>query len=424
MLVKKYLMDAPAVYAFIFAVLSCVFSVPAAGQAKPPQAKDARVGGDATRTRFVADLSKQVEFRVRTLPDPFRIIVDMGDVNFQMPAGLGARGRGLVTGFRFGNFAKGKSRIVIDTAGPVIVENAFIKPPEGGQPARLVIDMVKTTRAEFMARQTETQRAEEKATVRGGADEPEIANRSRTSRPVIVIDPGHGGVDPGTSSAQGVYEKNVVLAFCLELKKRLELTNKFEVYLTRDTDVFIPLSERVAVAQKKAAALLISLHADAIDAKHPLLGAKGPMVAQTVRGASIYTLGERASDAEAQASAARENLSDVLAGFEEKKKNTEEAVIIIDILQRAAKNQARDFSNMLVSHLSGKVLLNSKAQRFADFIVLRAPDVPSVLIELGYLSNPEDEKDLVSPEWRKTAADHMSAAIVKFFARAQGRLPF
>ncbi|MDZ4791750.1 MAG: N-acetylmuramoyl-L-alanine amidase [Hyphomicrobiales bacterium] len=406
---------------------------PVYAQAKPPLAKDARIGGDAMRTRFVADLSKEVEFKVRTLPDPYRVIVDLGDVNFQMPAGLGTQGRGLVTGFRFGNFAKGKSRIVIDTAQPIIVENAFVRPAEAGQPARLVIDIMRTTRADFMQKQAELSKQQpQKSEVATGWDsatrqEPSAsASRGgRVARPVIVIDPGHGGIDPGASSNQGIYEKAVVFAFCLELKKKLEETKKFDVFLTRESDVFVPLADRMAFAQKKGAALLISLHADAIDAKHPLLGAKGPQVAQEVRGASIYTLNQQASDAEAQASAARENLSDVLAGVDEQKGARDEVSnILVDLVQRATKNEAREFSNMLVSQLKGKTSLNPKPQRFANFTVLRAPDVPSVLIELGYMSNTEDEKQLISPVWRASVAEAMSIAILKFLGRAQSRLPF
>lgn len=407
---------------------------PAYGQDKPPLAKDARIGGDATRTRFVADLSKEVEFKVRTLPDPYRIIVDLGDVNFQMPTGLGAKGRGLVTGFRFGNFAKGKSRIVIDTAQPVIVENAFVRPAEAGQPARLVIDIMRTTRADFMKKQTEelskqqTQKPDAAVGWDAATRQEPAAPRARTggiARPVIVIDPGHGGIDPGASSTQGIFEKAVVFAFCLELKKKLEESKKFDVFMTRDSDVFVPLADRMAFAQKKGAALLISLHADAIDAKHPLLGAKGPQVAQEVRGASIYTLNQQASDAEAQASAVRENLSDVLAGVDQQKAARDEVSnILVDLVQRATKNEAREFSNMLVSQLKGKTSLNPKPQRFANFTVLRAPDVPSVLIELGYLSNIEDEKQLISPVWRASVAEAMSVAISTFLGRAQSRLPF
>ncbi len=414
----------------VIAAISGVVTHPALAQSNPPLAKDARIGGDISRTRFVADLSKEVEFKVRTLPDPYRIIVDMGDVNFQMPKGLGAKGRGLVTGFRFGNFAKGKSRIVIDTAQPVIVENAFVRPAEGAQPARLVIDMKRTTRADFMKRHAAALTAETSQGQAGpgwdkATEQEPGANGGGEDRPVIVIDPGHGGIDPGASSSQGIFEKAVVLALSVELKKRLEQTNRFKVFLTREGDVFVPLNERTAFAQKKGASLLISLHADAIDAKHPLLGAKGPQVAQEVRGASIYTLNQQASDDEAKASAARENLSDVLAGLDQQKEAKDEVSNILgDLVQRATKNEAREFSNLLVSQLRGKITLNPRPQRFANFIVLRAPDVPSVLIELGYLSNLEDEKQLLSPAWRSSVADLMSQAISSFFSSAQSRLPF
>lgn len=397
------------------------------------QARDARLGGDVARTRFVADLSKEVPFTVRTLPDPYRVIVDLADVNFQMPEGLGSKGRGLVSAFRFGNFAEGKSRIVIDVIEPVIVEKAFLRPPANGQPARLVLDMVKTTKADF-ANRYEEQLAAERKKKRNPADGWQTAAIQDPKSPVegrgpgkrvVVIDPGHGGIDPGTSGSQGILEKAVVFAFCVELKRQLEAAGRFRVLMTRETDIFIPLGERVNFARYQSGDLFISIHADAIDEKHPLLGASGPKIAQEVRGASIYTLSEKASDAEAQASAARENLSDIIAGLDERKGSGDEVSnILIDLVQRATKNESREFSNILVSHLQGNTLLNKKAQRFANFTVLRAPDVPSVLIELGYLSNREDEKQLISPEWRKKVAGAMVNAIASFFTQAQSRMPF
>ncbi len=415
-------------------------SVPKSADPATPQAKDARIGGDVARTRFVADLSKVVPFSVRVLPDPYRVIVDLADVNFQMPPGVGSKARGLVNAFRFGNFAEGKSRIVIDVVEPVAVEKAFVREAESGQPARLVIDMVRTTKEEFMKAyeaQLEAERAK-RASLGGRGwqtsivQDPNIVHDPKTvgdpktaGKPVIVIDPGHGGIDPGTQGSLGVLEKSVVFAFCLELKRQLEAVGRFRVLLTRETDIFIPLGERVSFARSQGGDLFISIHADAIDKNHPLLGAAGPRIAQEVRGASIYTLSEKASDAEAQASAARENLSDIIAGLDDRKTSGDEVSnILIDLVQRATKNESREFSNILVSHLRGITVMNSKAQRFANFTVLRAPDVPSVLIELGYLSNREDEKQLISPEWREKVAGAMVSAITSFFSQAQSRIPF
>jgi len=399
-----------------------------------PQANDARLGGDVARTRFVADLSKSVPFTVRILPEPYRVIVDLGDVNFQMPPGVGSKSRGLVSAFRFGNFAQGKSRIVIDVVEPVAVEKAFVREAENGQPARLVIEMVRTTRDEFMKaykKQLEAERAQQ-TSLAGRNWQTSIVQDPKTEgdpktpgKPVIIIDPGHGGIDPGTQGSTGALEKSVVFAFSLELKRQLEALGRFRVLLTRETDIFIPLGERVNFARYQGGNLFISIHADAIDKNHPLLGAAGQRIAQEVRGASIYTLSEKASDAEAQASAARENLSDIIAGLDSSKTSGDEVSnILIDLVQRATKNESREFSNILVSHLRGITTLNPKAQRFANFSVLRAPDVPSVLVELGYLSNLEDEKQLVSPEWREKVAGAMVSAINDFFSQAQSRIPF
>jgi N-acetylmuramoyl-L-alanine amidase len=388
-------------------------TAPKAGE---PQANDARLAGDSNRTRFIADISKDVQFTVRTLADPYRIIVDLDEVNLQMPEGLGGKGRGLVRAFRFGAFAAGKSRIVIDTTDPVLVEKAFIRPAGEKQPARLVVDMMRTTRAEFLkASQQQAATAQQKKSAGDAKPRAETAvastgwaaktaigdeksQPSHGGKPVVVIDPGHGGIDPGTRGASGMLEKAVVLAFCGELKQKLEASGRFNVIMTRETDDFIALNERVDLARARNAALLISIHADAIDANHPLLGAKGPEIAQTVRGATVYTLDQNASDAEAQASASRENRSDIMAGIEGRGDQDDESKKVLgDLLQRAAKNESREFANILVDHLSGKIELNLKPKRAANFTVLRAAEFPSVLLELGYLSNHEDERLLLPP---------------------------
>ena len=375
-------------------------------------ANDARVAGDRARTRFIADLSKKVDVNVFALGDPYRVIVDLPEVNFQMPPGLGTESRGLVSGYRFGLFAPGKSRIVIDVNGPFLVDKAFVLDQRPDQPARLVVDLVATDRATFQAKLRE---ASAKSTAADGAAPPAPAPAARPAdaKPVVILDPGHGGVDPGTSSASGVTEKEVVLAFAKTLKQKLEANGQYDVYLTRDDDHFLALRERVEFAQGKGANLFISIHADSF-----------PKQTADASGATVYTLSEQASDDEAKELAAKENFSDAIAGVALPSDSDEVvANILIDLAQRETQNRSLVFAKSIVGGMS-RADLHAKALKSAGFRVLKAPDVPSVLIELGFLSNPEDEKQLTSDDWRGTMADKVAAAVDSYFAKRIARMPF
>jgi N-acetylmuramoyl-L-alanine amidase len=206
------------------------------------------------------------------------------------------------------------------------------------------------------------------------------------------------------------------------LKAKLEATGRFKVLTTRDQDIFIPLSERVEKARAEQADLLISIHADALDTKHPLLGAK--MAAADVRGASIYTLSEEASDDQAKAIAARENKSDALAGLDLPGSPDDDlASILIDLMHRETKNLSVSFAKLLLTNLKGKIELTGRPHRFANFKVLKAQDVPSVLVELGYLSSGEDERALTSDEWRSKVADAIVESVKAFFAKHHVSVP-
>ncbi len=418
---------------FLIAVLAMTAApVHAAGKPKDDPsavAQDARLGGDLTRTRFVADLSAAVDFRAFVLSNPYRVIVDLPEVNFLMPSGVGSKGKGLVGAFRFGLFAPGKSRIVIDVVEPVLIDKAFVRAAENGQPARLVIDLVRTSPEEFEAQQQ--MQALRRSLAPGGFETnteklgmalPDAPARAgpevRKSKPVIVLDPGHGGVDPGATSIGGVYEKDIVFAFSQTLKAKLEATGRYRVVMTRETDIFVPLQDRVDLARKEHADILMSVHADAIDRKHHLA------LAGEIRGASIYTLSEEASDELAKLTAANENKADVLAGAEVAGVNDDDlASILIDLMHRETKNLSVSFARQLLSNLKGNVELTAKPHRFANFRVLKAQDVPSVLLELGYVSQKEDEKSLTSEEWRSKVADAIVRSISAFFAKRQVSVP-
>lgn len=397
----------------------------AAAQNNPAVARDARVGGDLKRTRFVADLSDAVEFRAFLLADPHRVIVDLPQVQFQMPPGVGGKGRGLISAFRYGLFARGKSRIVIDTVGPVVIDKAFVRPAENGQPARLVIDLIRASELEFeqqRQRQALLRTVEPATNYTGiGREESPPSSNDSSGKPIIVLDPGHGGPDPGTVTGAGVYEKNVVLNFCRELKADLEATGRFRVLMTRQEDIFLPLDTRVEFAKQVQANLMISVHADALDIKHPLVTKK---MINEVRGATVYTLSEEASDELAQIMAARENNSDVLAGVElPPSADASLASILIDLMHRETKNLSIAFAKELIQGLAKRTPLTKKPHRYADFRVLKAEDVPSVLLELGFLSNPDDETALTSKEWRSRVTRAITQSIGAFFKQRLVSVP-
>lgn len=396
--------------AVLLVTSACVVTSLAHAEAKAIIAQDARVAGDRERTRFIADLSKKVDVHVFALASPYRVIVDAPDVNFQMPEGVGKEKRGLITAYRYGLFAPGKSRIVIDVGGPFLIDKAFVLEPRDDQPARLVVDLVPTDEKTFQAKLKESRPPEQASAASMTLPEPPV--RAPDAKPVIVLDPGHGGIDPGTSSADGVTEKDVVLAFAKSLKAKLEATGRYEVYLTREDDTFLPLRERVEFAQKKGAGLFLSIHADYF-----------PQQTEKATGATVYTLSEQASDEEAKELATKENFSDALAGVALPSDSDEVvANILIDLAQRETQNRSSVFARSIVGELAGN--LHTRKLRSAGFRVLKAPDVPSVLLEIGFLSNPDDEKHLVSDAWRDRMGNSLVEAIDGYFAKRIARAPF
>ncbi len=385
--------------------------VPAVAETGPkgPVANDARVAGDHARTRFIADLSKKVEIRAFALDDPYRVIIDLPDVSFQMPAGLDKEPRGLIKAYRYGLFAPGKSRIVIDVNGPFLIDKVFVLDARDSQPARLVLDLVATDREKFLKALSANPAPTQVATVSVPAAE---TPPPPSGKPVVVIDPGHGGIDPGTTSSSGVTEKDVVLAFAKVLKAKLETDGHYEVQLTREDDTFLPLRDRVTLAQKRGASLFLSVHADSF-----------PDKPADAKGATVYTLSEQASDEEAKELATKENFSDALAGSElPGDKDEVVANILIDLAQRETQNRSLVFARSVVGEMRGS--LHSKALKSAGFRVLKAPDIPSVLLELGFLSNADDEKELTTDGWRQATAERVVKAIDGYFAKRLARNPY
>jgi N-acetylmuramoyl-L-alanine amidase len=364
---------------------------------------DARIVGDTSRTRFVADLSDSVDIGIFTLADPYRLVLDLPQVKFALPDGIGAKGRGMISAFRYGKISPGKSRIVLDVTGPVDVDKSFVLPPANDQPARLVIDVVPTTRKAFLA--TNRKYRDEQS-----AEALERRNRSLVPRSgegknslTIVIDPGHGGIDSGATGKTGALEKDVTLEFAKLLGARLEETGLYDVHYTREDDRFVALGERVGIARSLDADLFVSIHANSFSQP-------------SVRGTVIYTVSDAASDKMAAEIAASENQSDILAGIDIDENDSDGVMdILIDLTRRETRNFGVVFARNLVKELSSTTKMFKIPHQQAGFRVLEAPDVPSAMVELGYLSNSNDEKQLLSAEWREKTAESIVHAIAGYF---------
>lgn len=388
-------------------------SQPSVAAANFPIATAARLAGDGKQTRFILDLDQTVSFRATTLADPYRVVVDVPQVSFQLAPGSGA-GRGLVKAFRYGLVMPGGSRIVFDLTGPAKITNSYVLEAANGQPARLVLELEEVDRAAFVPTPAPENRHELRPTIAAAPPAtipaaPDSAQQKPGApvdgRPVVVIDPGHGGIDNGTQSS-GESEKNLVLAFGLALRDRLEKAGKYRVVMTRDDDTFIPLNDRSKVARNLNAALFVSIHADAL-----------PKAEGDAQGATIYTLSDKASDAEAQRLADAENRADAIAGFNLAEEPTDVADILIDLTQRETRTFSNRFAHLLMGEMKATVRMHKHPLKSAGFRVLKAPDVPSVLVEIGYVSNKGDLEHLVSEGWRSRAVGSMAQAIDTFLAK-------
>jgi N-acetylmuramoyl-L-alanine amidase len=412
--------------------LICLFLSVTGSFAAEPVATGARVSGDTSRTRFVADVTEAVSYSVYVLPDPFRVIIDLPNVKFNLPPGIGRKTQGLIAEYRYGSMEEGHARIVLDTSGPVLIEKSYIVKPTAGQPARVIVDLISTDRKTF----EKTYASDEEKTKRPVADaepqpfkelgtlpEPSApaprskpitglpkdskqaeAPRESGRRRVVVIDPGHGGIDPGAISVRDekIREKDVVLEFGLALRDALKATGKFDVVMTRDNDRFITLKDRVRIARQHQGDLFVAIHADTV---------RG----QSARGATVYTLSEKASDAEAQALADKENRADIINGVDLGAESEEVNDILFDLVRRETKNHSLYFAKRTVAELKSVTQMTGRPARSAGFLVLRAPDVPSILLEIGYLSSKADVALLTSKKWQQKTVQALTRAVEKYF---------
>lgn len=378
-----------------------------------------RLGDHGGFVRVVFDLSGSVPFSLFTLPDPYRVVIDLPEMEWAFREQGVMGGNGLIQAVRYGLFQPGNSRVVLDLGRPAAVRKAFLLPPGDGTGWRFVLDLSEVPAAEFLRAAGPTNRIgspdwdAHAARIQQASPVQEAAARvpsdPRTTpnlKPVIVLDPGHGGVDPGAIGVSGVYEKNITLSAAREFRSLLEGTGRYTVHLTRDRDVFLRLRERIAVARRHNADLFVSIHADSV--KNP-----------KVRGLSVYTLSEKASDGEAHALAEAENKADIIAGIDLSHESVEVTNILIDLAQRETMNLSARMAQKVVAELQRETTLLPRSHRFAGFAVLKAPDVPSVLVELGYLSNKDEERLLRQADYRNKLGRAFVRAVDQYFEARQ-----
>jgi len=386
--------------AFILSSLAlAVANSPARPPGDLPVATDARLEVQGENVRLTMALSRPVSANATVMAGPDRVIVELPSVNFQVDAKQGRKSAGFVSGFRYGLFMADRARIILDLAQPAAVASVTVKPVRGGF-GELVVELKRVSREEFAALARETAAKTQLPSI------PVERKAEGDSRRIVVIDPGHGGIDPGTQVA-AIAEKAVVLAFGLKLKEQLEAQGRYRVIMTRSDDTFISLNDRVRIARGVEANLFISIHADSL------------AQAQDVRGATIYTGSERASDAEAARLAAKENQADAVAGLDSSEDVQDVAGILMDLAKRETRSFSTIFARNLVERLGGSVKMHKVPLRSAGFRVLTAPDVPSVLIELGYMSSPKDAELLNSEGWRTQASAAVQQAVDQYFERLQ-----
>lgn len=372
-----------AVFLFFCGFVQIIAATSTIAADTPMLAYDAKIVGDEDRARLLLEFNEEPVFKIRYLPDPNRIIIDLKKTRFGFPE-EDFTARGILSDIRYGSMSEDKSRIVLSLSKPAVIEDQQVQVLEDGR-HRLVMDISASDQDEFNAVIAEQKWEAVKPSSKTGR--VGLAETKKSNKFVIVLDAGHGGIDGGAEGRKGAIEKDITLAFVQKLKEALSDYDDFDLVLTRSDDSFLSLSARVQIARRKEADLFISIHADSIRQR-------------SLRGASIYTLSQEASDEFASTLAEAENLTDVLAGLHIEDVPDEVTGILVDLARRETQLFSDEMADKIVSQFKGQIGLINNPHRRAGFRVLQAPDVPSVLIELGFLSNQTDEKLLTDPKWR------------------------
>lgn len=393
---SKYLFLIRFIVSAVFAAVT-FSSFAGTAAAKDPAVTGVRLGLNNGKTRVVLDLTKSVPYSAFLLENPYRLVIDLPELDWGVGGGDDVAARGVVEGMRYGLFRAGNSRVVVDLKGPVsIVSHAALAKPD-----RLMFDLLPVPGAKYEKGQSVALNNWKPPTGKA-IPMPQAKERGDTRR-VVIIDPGHGGVDPG-AVRDNVHEKRITMAVAEEVRRQLEGSKRYRVVLTRNRDIFLELRDRVKLAQDNDGDVFISLHADT----HPK---------RETRGASIYTLSERASDKEAARLAAKENKGDIIGGLDLTPYSKVTGDILRDLTIRRTMEESTVFADMMIAQFRKKNINMQphKTHRFAGFAVLKAPDVPSVLVEMGYLSNRTDKKMLLNPDFHKKVGRAILAALDDYF---------
>ena len=389
--------------AMFIAVMGLVFS----SNAWAGKITGLRIGQGIGSVRIVFDADSKFDYKVFTLSEPNRLVIDAQGVDVSPEVAKNKDNNIFVDNIRIGTVGVNGIRIVFDLKKPILIKKVFMLSPQSNFNWRFAIDLEATSEREFLSKignshavsSNDYNPADTSVSTKAAATSPATKAKQRK---IIVIDAGHGGVDHGAIGYNGTYEKNITLSMAKELKKLLDQKGKYKVYLTRSRDVFIPLRERVKISRSHDADLFISVHADSAKNRKAV-------------GLSVYTLSETASDKEAAALAEKENKADIVAGLNFAEHSKEVSDILLNLAQRETNNSSAEFASLLSAQMSKVAKTVSNTHRFAGFAVLKAPDVPSVLLELGYLSNPTEERQLRQKSYRRKLGEAAVKAIDKYF---------
>jgi N-acetylmuramoyl-L-alanine amidase len=399
--------------------LACA-QTPAPAAADKP-AHETALAGDALRTRFVIGLEKPVQFQVFSLSNPNRVVVELPDVKVQLPELHGDKSVGLVKSFRGGTASADKMRVVIDVTEPVVVTRSDIEKSKDGKGHRLAIEIMPVAAID---KARAAKKSSPPYALGGAALQPPVPipalspkkKAERTYKPIIVIDPGHGGHDSGAKK-NGAVEKDVVLAFALTLRDKLNATGKYKVIMTRDTDTFVDLDERRAFGERNNAALFIAVHADYAGSK--------------ARGATIFSLRDGVADdlkRSAKGEVAKNVMTDPQANLVKRVDGDVNAVkgILEDLARQevdANRDRSKLFAGSVIETMSDATDMRSSPDQQAAFRVLKTAHFPSVLIELAYVTNKQDAENLQSDEWRSAVSASIVTAVENYFGNKLSHLP-
>ncbi len=403
-------------------VVACLLSAAMAQTVgRQPVALEARLEGDRAVSVLTVTLTHKVDVDIYPMQSPDRLIIDLPAVNFQIPPAFKSARTPLVKMVRYGLLGADKARIIIDLAAPALAGKITTQMVASGFARELSIEIkavepslfaIKAQEAEFAKRSQML--TSEKPAIAAGTVAPQSNGKGKAGdrRPLIMLDPGHGGPDTGAVGLNNISEKDVVMAFARDLKALLESRGHYRVMMTRETDVFVPLDERVRISRHNNASLFVSIHADRL------------ATATEVHGFTVYTGSEKATDAESAILAESENRADAMAGADSVAAREDISDILDDLVRRETRSHSALFARTLLGRMeaSGQVM-NKNPHRSAGFRVLRAPDVPSVLLELGYLSSKTDISKLSDSVFREKMTGDIADAIQRFFATTQANEP-